>query len=167
MVSLAAALSIPVTLDNGQPFPHRDLILFITFVVILLTLILQGLTLPALIKWLNIPVETTYHLSEKEASLVLQKGMKEVALSYLGQNFKSNEDKNLYIKNMITRWEKEEDEDSIFTLSEEGKEIYFATMEKQREWLRQENRNNPLIDEEFVRHYQLKLDLEEERLRIE
>lgn len=167
VVSLAAALSIPVTLDNGQPFPHRDLILFITFVVILLTLILQGLTLPALIKWLNIPVETTYHLSEKEASLVLQKGMKEVALSYLGQNFKSNEDKNLYIKNMITRWEKEEDEDSIFTLSEEGKEIYFATMEKQREWLRQENRNNPLIDEEFVRHYQLKLDLEEERLRIE
>jgi Na+/H+ antiporter len=167
VVSLAAALSIPVTLDNGQPFPHRDLILFITFVVILVTLILQGLTLPALIKWLNIPVETPYHLSEKEASVVLQKGMKDVALSYLGENFKTNQDKNLYIKNMITRWEREEDEESIFTLSDEGKEIYFATMEKQREWLRKENSNNPLIDEEVTRHYLLKLDLEEERLRIE
>ncbi|MBB2950690.1 Na+/H+ antiporter [Sphingobacterium sp. JUb56] len=167
VVSLAAALSIPVTLENGQPFPHRDLILFITFIVILVTLILQGLTLPALIKWLNIPVETPYHLPEKEASLVLQKGMKDVALSYLSENFKTDQDKNLYIKNMITRWEKEEDEDSIFTLSEEGKAIYFATMEKQREWLRKENRDNPLIDEEVTRLYLLKLDLEEERLRIE
>lgn len=167
VVSLAAALSIPVTLDNGQPFLHRDLILFITFIVILVTLILQGLTLPALINWLKIPVETPYHLSEKQASVVLQKGMKDVALSYLSENFKSDQDKNLYIKNMITRWEKEEDEDSIFTLSEEGKEIYFATMEKQREWLRKENRENPFIDEEVTRHYLLKLDLEEERLRIE
>ncbi|MGE8378643.1 MAG: Na+/H+ antiporter [Sphingobacterium sp.] len=167
VVSLAAALSIPVTLDNGLPFPHRDLILFITFVVILVTLILQGLTLPALIKKLNIPVETPYHLPEKEASVILQKGMKDVALSYLSENFKNNQDKNLYIKNMITRWEREEDEESIFTLSEEGKEIYFATMEKQREWLRKENRENPLIDEEVTRLYLLKLDLEEERLRIE
>lgn len=155
VVSLAAALSIPVTLDNGQAFPHRDLILFITFVVILVTLILQGLTLPALIKWLKIPIETPYHLSEKEAVVILQKGMKEVALSYLSENFKSSQDKNLYIKNMITRWEKEEDEESIFTLSDEGKEIYFATMEKQREWLRKENRNNHLIDEEVTRHYLL------------
>src|SRR5690606_8764923 len=78
VVSLAAALSIPVTLDNGLPFPHRDLILFITFVVILVTLILQGLTLPALINYLKIPVETPYHLSEKDASVILQKGMKDV-----------------------------------------------------------------------------------------
>ena len=167
VVSLAAALSIPVTLDNGLPFPHRYLILFITFVVILVTLILQGLTLPALINYLKIPVETPYHLSEKEASFVLQKGMKDVALSYLAENFKADQDKNLYIKNMIIRWEKEEDEDSIFTLSEEGKAIYFAAMEKQREWLREETKNNPLIDEEVTRHYLLKLDLEEERLRIE
>jgi Na+/H+ antiporter len=167
VVSLAAALSIPVTLDNGLPFPHRDLILFITFVVILVTLIVQGLTLPALINYLKIPVETPYHLSEKEASIVLQKGMKDVALSYLAENFKTEQDKNLYIKNMITRWQKNEDEASIFTLSEEGKKIYFATMEKQREWLRKETRENPLIDEEVTRHYLLKLDLEEERLRIE
>lgn len=44
VVSLAAALAIPVTLDNGEAFPHRNLILFITFIVILLTLLVQGLT---------------------------------------------------------------------------------------------------------------------------
>jgi len=93
--------------------------------------------------------------------------MKDVALSYLAENFKTDQDKNLYIKNMITRWQKNEDEESIFTLSEEGKKIYFATMEKQREWLRKETRENPLIDKEVTRHYLLKLDLEEERLRIE
>src|SRR5690606_9303981 len=48
-VSLAAALAIPLTLPNGEAFPHRNLILFITFVAILLTLVIQGLTLPYLI----------------------------------------------------------------------------------------------------------------------
>ncbi|MFC0183134.1 Na+/H+ antiporter [Pseudarcicella hirudinis] len=50
VVSLAAALSIPVQLANGAAFPQRNLILFITFIVILLTLLVQGLTLPYLIR---------------------------------------------------------------------------------------------------------------------
>ena len=50
VVSLASALSIPLTFDSGQVFPHRNLILFITFVVILFTLILQGLSLPFFIR---------------------------------------------------------------------------------------------------------------------
>ena len=50
VVSLAAALAIPITLDNGTAFPQRNLILFITFIVILLTLVVQGLTLPYFIK---------------------------------------------------------------------------------------------------------------------
>jgi Na+/H+ antiporter len=55
VVSLAAALALPLTLDdNATPFPHRDLIIFITFCVILATLVLQGLTLPALIRWLRL-----------------------------------------------------------------------------------------------------------------
>lgn len=48
VVSLAAALAIPITLSNGDFFPYRNLILFITFVAILLTLLVQGLTLPFL-----------------------------------------------------------------------------------------------------------------------
>src|SRR5262245_28104292 len=54
VVSLAAALAIPLTLANGQPFPHRDLILFITYGVILFTLVGLGRTLPAVIRWLGV-----------------------------------------------------------------------------------------------------------------
>ena len=46
VVSLAAALSLPAVLANGSPFPHRDLIVFLTFYVIVVTLVLQGITLP-------------------------------------------------------------------------------------------------------------------------
>jgi CPA1 family monovalent cation:H+ antiporter len=46
IVSLAAALAIPFVTSAGQPFPHRDLILFLTFSVILITLVGQGLMLP-------------------------------------------------------------------------------------------------------------------------
>jgi monovalent cation/hydrogen antiporter len=52
-VSLAAALAIPFTAD-GAPFPQRDLIIFLTFAVIFATLVLQGLTLPALIRALGV-----------------------------------------------------------------------------------------------------------------
>jgi Na+/H+ antiporter len=54
VVSLASALAIPLTLENGEAFPHRNLILFITFVVILVTLVFQGLTLPLFLKILKI-----------------------------------------------------------------------------------------------------------------
>jgi CPA1 family monovalent cation:H+ antiporter len=48
-VSLAAALAVPLSTDAGDPFPGRDLIVFLTFSVILATLVLQGLTLGPLI----------------------------------------------------------------------------------------------------------------------
>jgi monovalent cation/hydrogen antiporter len=54
IVSLAAALAIPLTMDNGGPFPDRDLILFLTFAVILVTLVGQGLSLPAVIRVLGL-----------------------------------------------------------------------------------------------------------------
>ncbi|HSO00902.1 MAG TPA: Na+/H+ antiporter, partial [Gaiellaceae bacterium] len=53
-VSLAAALAIPLATDAGDPFPGRDLILFLTFAVILGTLVGQGLTLPAVIRLLRL-----------------------------------------------------------------------------------------------------------------
>ena len=46
VVSLAAALALPVLVADGSPFPQRNLIVFLTFCVILVTLVLQGLTLP-------------------------------------------------------------------------------------------------------------------------
>lgn len=54
VVSLAAALAIPYTLASGQTFPHRDLILFVTFGVIIVTLVGQGLMLPAIVRWLGL-----------------------------------------------------------------------------------------------------------------
>ena len=53
-VSLAAALAIPLTTDAGEPFPGRSLILFLTFAVIFGTLVVQGLTLPAVIRLLRL-----------------------------------------------------------------------------------------------------------------
>jgi CPA1 family monovalent cation:H+ antiporter len=64
-VSLAAALAVPLTVANGTPFPHRDLILFLTFSVILATLVGQGLTLPLLIRLLGIRSES----SDREEAL--------------------------------------------------------------------------------------------------
>jgi Na+/H+ antiporter len=54
IVSLAAALAIPFTTASGAPFPARDLILFVTFAVILVTLVGQGLLLPAVVHWLGL-----------------------------------------------------------------------------------------------------------------
>jgi NhaP-type Na+/H+ or K+/H+ antiporter len=54
VVSLAAALSLPLTTASGAPFPNRDLVIYLTFAVILVTLVLQGLTLPALIRRLGV-----------------------------------------------------------------------------------------------------------------
>ena len=54
IVSLAAALAIPLATESGQPFPDRDLILFLTFAVIFVTLVGQGLMLPAVIRALGL-----------------------------------------------------------------------------------------------------------------
>ena len=54
VVSLAAALSVPFALASGEPFPDRSLILFLTFSVIVVTLVLQGPTLPWLVRWLGL-----------------------------------------------------------------------------------------------------------------
>ena len=62
-VSLAAALAIPLSTDAGAPFPHRDLIIFLTFCVILGTLVVQGLTLPAVIRATHLEPD---HRDEKE-----------------------------------------------------------------------------------------------------
>jgi Na+/H+ antiporter len=62
-VSLAAALAIPLTTDAGGPFPNRELIIFLTFGVILGTLVLQGLTLPAVIRAVRLEDDG---LAEKE-----------------------------------------------------------------------------------------------------
>jgi CPA1 family monovalent cation:H+ antiporter len=53
-VSLAAALALPLALDNGDPFPDRDLIQFVAFGVIFITLVGLGLFLPLIVRWLGV-----------------------------------------------------------------------------------------------------------------
>ena len=55
VVSLAAALAIPLMIEGGAAFPQRDLVLFATFGVIIVTLVGQGLMLPTVIRWLDPP----------------------------------------------------------------------------------------------------------------
>src|SRR5262249_38182259 len=69
VVSLAAALAIPLTLPNGSPFPGRDLILFLSFVVILVTLVVQGLSLPPIIRLLGVKDDGTMEKEERAARL--------------------------------------------------------------------------------------------------
>lgn len=54
IVSLAVALALPFTLPNGMPLEGRNEVVFITFVVILITLLIPGLTMPSVIRWLNL-----------------------------------------------------------------------------------------------------------------
>ncbi len=63
VVSLAAALALPLETEHGLPFPYRSLILFLTFVVILVTLLVQGFTLRPLIRWLGLEADRS---SEEE-----------------------------------------------------------------------------------------------------
>src|SRR4051794_15026079 len=57
-VSLAIVLSVPVALDNGDPFPGRDDVVFVTTGVIVLTLLVQGPLLPAVVRWARLPEDT-------------------------------------------------------------------------------------------------------------
>jgi Na+/H+ antiporter len=68
-VSLAAVLALPLTTDAGRPFPNRPLIIFLTFGVILGTLVLQGLTLPAVVKTLGLEDEGLAEKEEAKARL--------------------------------------------------------------------------------------------------
>jgi CPA1 family monovalent cation:H+ antiporter len=69
-VSLAAALAIPTTIDAGGPFPQRDLIIFLTYAVIAATLLLQGTTLPLIIKALGVEEDGTETQRESKARLL-------------------------------------------------------------------------------------------------
>jgi CPA1 family monovalent cation:H+ antiporter len=73
IVSLAAALALPLALEGGAPFPGRDLIIFLTFVVIAATLVLQGLSLGPLIRALRVGADWSQHEEEQHARFALGK----------------------------------------------------------------------------------------------
>jgi len=74
IVSLAAALALPLMTASGEPFPQRDVILLLTFWVILVTLVGQGLLLPAVIGWLGLPkIAEAEQIEERKAELAARR----------------------------------------------------------------------------------------------
>ena len=82
VVSLASALALPNLLPNGQPFPGRDLMLFLTFALIFVTLVAQGLSLPLLIRWLGVHDTADEHEQERD----LRKQVAQAAIAHLEAN---------------------------------------------------------------------------------
>jgi CPA1 family monovalent cation:H+ antiporter len=80
-VSLAAALAIPVTTVDGNPFPGRDLVIFLAYGVIFVTLVGQGLTLQPLIRWLDLQDDGAPEREELKARLQAA----EAALQRIGE----------------------------------------------------------------------------------
>jgi CPA1 family monovalent cation:H+ antiporter len=168
VISLAAVLALPLTTNDGAPFPGRDLILFLTFCVILATLVAQGLSLPALIRALGLEDDGT---AEQEETL----GRIEVAEAALNRiDELANED-----------WVREDTAERVrglynyrrsrfaarFDGDEDGLEDRSAAYQRLlRELLRAQRstlirlRNEGKIGDEVMHRIEHDLDLEESRL---
>lgn len=79
VLTLAATLSIPLTLIDGTPFPARDLLIFLAAGVILVTLVLGSLALPPLLRQVELPSEDSYAVQERATRLAMaEAGLREV-----------------------------------------------------------------------------------------
>ncbi|MDA3615027.1 Na+/H+ antiporter [Polluticaenibacter yanchengensis] len=93
VVSLATALSIPLMLDKTQAFPQRNLIIFITFVVIFVTLVFQGLTLPLIIKLIKIK-EIDDILPAEQQQAGIQQHLDKLALKLINEKYQEHLEQN-------------------------------------------------------------------------
>lgn len=167
VVSLAAALSIPVALSDGTPFPHRNLILFITFEVILLTLVVQGLTLPLLIRRFRL-TDPDHPLTAEEEERQLLRELYEHTLGYLRSR---HAEEILRHPSLFYYTEKLEacrvsESGELEALNSRFTAIYRDVLEQQRDWLMRRNHDQALLDEALIRKQLRRLDLEEEKLRF-
>ncbi len=170
VVSLAAALALPLTTRDGSAFPGRDLILFLTFIVILVTLVVQGLTLPPLIRWLGIKDDNTMVQEEREARLKANRA----ALARLNQLAEADPAKadalqrlRIEYEDHIRQIEGAEPENANTPLrlfsSEYERLSYEALVEERKTILTL--RNDDVINDEVLRRIQKDIDLAEVRLK--
>ncbi|MEH2182807.1 Na+/H+ antiporter [Nostoc sp.] len=172
VVSLASALSIPILTQAGQPFPYRDLILFITFIVILITLVFQGLTLPWLIRKVNLKDRFTL-IPEQQQEIIIQKKLALASLRFLEEKYGGERARNEHLDNLFSKLEIDlkffdrELEESNLTWQNSLKEyqsIYLEVLERRREFLNKMNRRAE-FNEELIRKYLLLTDVEEFKVR--
>ncbi len=172
VVSLAAALSIPLLLPGGEAFPQRNLILLITFVVILVTLVFQGLTLPWVIK--KVHPEDRYRLiSERKQEVIIQKKLAHHSLTHLERKYGEAWPENDHLANLraklnteLQHFARELDEgDSAPAVHlKEFQATYLELLEHQRALLHHMN-HRAEFDEELIRKYLALIDLEEHKVR--
>ena len=164
VVSLAAALAIPKTLQNGEPFPYRNLILFVTFLVILLTLLIQGLTLPYFIKRSKL-FENFNELPEEEIKLKIKNKLALYTVNLLREKQQEGLFKDAHLLHMLAQWEKKIEQPENFKMTPEAKQHYLEVLDSQRKFVAGLNKD-PELDENVVRWQIYQIDLEEERIKL-
>lgn len=168
VVSLAAALALPLTIGEGVAFPNRDLIIFLTFSVIFATLVLQGLTLPVLISWFKIKGDDIHIKEDETARLTIASSM----IEHIEMNYGLLSDE---ILNQIkTKYEiriHRINKDSIDRKLNDEQLLEFMRVQndlikKEREEIKK-LRKDKKISEEVLRKIEYELDLDESRLMAE
>ncbi|HEY6902307.1 MAG TPA: Na+/H+ antiporter [Puia sp.] len=171
VVSLASALAIPIMLTDGTAFPHRNLILFITLIVILFTLVLQGLSLPFIIRKLDIMVKE----NEEEHRLSIRFRLASAALEYITDSYSEEAESIDAFSRLKARYErmveitgkrleKEEGEDMPPAFLPRYRQLLLELVDVQRQELARMRRDNEYSDEQ-LRNKEFELDLEEARFR--
>lgn len=163
VLSLAAALAIPVT-TNGIAFPHRNLILFITFVVILLTLLVQGLTLPFIIKRSKL-LDGLDTESEEASKKAIKQGLREHILTYVTKKYADKMAHSNDVQKVLLHLQEKSKAAEDDWMTAETKAIFIDILEAQRVYLAELNKD-PNLNEELIRTQLYQIDLEEERLKI-
>ena len=172
VVSLASALAIPMALPGGAAFPYRNMILFITFCVILSTLVIQGLSLPLIIRWLKVETKET----KEEERLEIRLRMANAVVDHINTHYPSEADsieaftrlKNRYermaaITSSRLKMEGEEGEKAAKFLPQ-YRRLLIELVDVQRQELAKMRRDNQFSDE-ILRNKETELDLEEARYR--
>ncbi|WP_246625455.1 Na+/H+ antiporter [Edaphocola aurantiacus] len=171
VVSLATALSIPLFMDDKvTPFPHRSLIIFITFVVIFVTLVFQGLTLPLIIKWTGIK-EIDIIAPENEQQAGIRFNLNKVALQQINDHHNHHLDVNEFLRQLKAELEadlqmtQQKLETLGCNMDEHGRiqsfnHILLDLYHIQRQELFRLRRENLFSDSE-IRKAELQLDLSE------
>jgi monovalent cation/hydrogen antiporter len=170
-VSLAAALALPLETDAGAAFPERELIIFIAFSVIFVTLVLQGLTLPLLIRRLGLCDDGADEREELHARLTAAAA----ALERLDQLAQEEWTRDDTIERMRGRYgyrhrrfsarASEDDDGGYEERSRAYQQLERAVIEAQRDALVR-LRNQGAISNDVMRRVERDLDLEDVRLEI-
>ncbi|KGE12969.1 Na+/H+ antiporter [Sphingobacterium deserti] len=172
VVSLASALAIPLTLDNGAAFPHRNIILFITFIVILTTLVFQGLTLPLLIRWVNLE-DVDQEIPEKVQIETIRLALAKQAIAHLDNRYSEEMKKYETIARVKEQYQRSiratedalDDESKILLSGVRAlyKQVALDLIQVRRQGL-EAFRKDKEFDSEVIRQMEHHLDLEESRL---